>query len=336
MCSVVCRKTLGERHKKDAIKLPNAQRLTPSMPDTRQTQSFLIRRFEQVGITPKTRHGQNFLIDLNLLDLLFESARIGPGDVVLEVGTGTGSLTAKLARAAAAVVSVELDPQMHQLASEELVQYDNVTLLRRDALKNKNRLNPDVLATVRERLDEAPGRRFKLAANLPYNIATPIISNLLACDLPPATMTVTIQKELGDRIVARPSTKDYGALSVWVQSQCEAEIVRVMPPSAFWPRPKVHSAIVQIHLRPDWRERIPDLEFFHSFARSMFFHRRKFLRSVILSGYKGRLDKPQVDAIMAELGFNETTRAEQLDVPAMLRLCEAIRTELAECDRGAD
>lgn len=306
------------------------------MPDTRQTQSFLIRRFEQVGITPKTRHGQNFLIDLNLLDLLFESARIGPEDVVLEVGTGTGSLTAKLARAAAAVVSVELDPQMHQLASEELVQYDNVTLLRRDALKNKNRLNPDVLAAVRERLEEAPGRRFKLAANLPYNIATPIISNLLACELPPATMTVTIQKELGDRIVARPSTKDYGALSVWVQSQCEAEIVRVMPPSAFWPRPKVYSAIVQIRLRPDWRERIPDLEFFHSFARSMFFHRRKFLRSVILSGYKGRLDKPQVDAIMAELGFNETTRAEQLEVPAMLRLCEAIRTQLAASDRGTE
>lgn len=295
------------------------------MPDNRQTQSFLIRRFEQVGITPKTRHGQNFLIDLNLLELLFEAAQIGPDDVVLEVGTGTGSLTAKLARAAAAVVSVELDPQMHQLASEELLSFDNVTLLRRDALKNKNRLNPDVLSAVRERLDEAPGRRFKLAANLPYNIATPIISNLLACDLPPATMTVTIQKELGERIVARPSTKDYGALSVWVQSQCEAEIVRVMPPSAFWPRPKVHSAIVQIRLRRDWRERIPDLEFFHVFARSMFFHRRKFLRSVILSGYKGRLDKPQVDAIMAELGLDETTRAEQLDVPSMLRLCEAVR-----------
>lgn len=300
------------------------------MPDTRQTQSFLIRRFEQVGITPKTRHGQNFLIDLNLLDLLFEAAQIGPQDVVLEVGTGTGSLTAKLARVAAAVVSVELDPQMHQLASEELIRFDNVLLLRRDALKNKNRLNPDLLAAVRERLAEAPDRRFKLAANLPYNIATPIISNLLACDTPPATMTVTIQKELGDRIVARPSTKDYGALSVWVQSQCEAEIVRVMPPSAFWPRPKVHSAIVQIRLRPDWRERIPDLNFFHSFARSMFFHRRKFLRSVILSGYKGQLDKPQVDGLMAELGFSESTRAEQLDVPTMLRLCEAIRPRVQE------
>jgi 16S rRNA (adenine1518-N6/adenine1519-N6)-dimethyltransferase len=295
---------------------------------SRQTQSFLMRRFEQVGISPKTRHGQNFLIDLNLLDVLFETARIEPRDVVLEVGTGTGSLTGKLARAAAAVVSVELDPQMHQLASEELIDFDNVRLMRRDALKNKNHLNPDVLAAVKERLSAVPDARFKLAANLPFNIATPIIGNLLACDMPPETMTVTIQKELADRIVARPSTKDYGALSVWVQSQCEAEIVRLMPPTAFWPRPKVTSAIIHIRLRRDWRDRIPDLAFFHSFARSMFFHRRKFLRSVILSGYKGQLGKPEVDAIMSDLGFGETTRAEQLDVPTMLRLCETLRARL--------
>jgi 16S rRNA (adenine1518-N6/adenine1519-N6)-dimethyltransferase len=226
------------------------------------------------------------------------------------------------------VVSVELDPQMHQLASEELIYFDNVLLMRRDALKNKNRLNPDVLAAVSERLSAGADRRFKLAANLPYNIATPIITNLLACDMPPETITVTIQKELAERIVARPGTKDYGALSIWVQSQCEPQMVRVMPPAAFWPRPKVHSAIVHIRLRRDWRERIPDLEFFHTFARSMFFHRRKFLRSVILSAYKGRLDKPEVDAIMASLGFGETTRAEQLDVATMLRLCETIRARL--------
>jgi 16S rRNA (adenine1518-N6/adenine1519-N6)-dimethyltransferase len=241
---------------------------------SRQTQSFLIQRFEQAGISPKTRHGQNFLIDLNLLDLLFETAQIGPHDVVLEVGTGTGSLTARLAASAAAVVSVELDPQMHQLAGEELLEFENVLLMRRDALKNKNHLNPDVLSAVRERLAVVPDAYFKLAANLPYNIATPIITNLLACDTPPETMTVTIQKELADRMVARPSTKDYGALSVWVQSQCEAEIVRLMPPTAFWPPPKVTSAIVHIRLRRDWRERIPVLEFFHTCALSVFVQRR--------------------------------------------------------------
>ncbi|HVC93890.1 MAG TPA: 16S rRNA (adenine(1518)-N(6)/adenine(1519)-N(6))-dimethyltransferase RsmA [Pirellulales bacterium] len=295
---------------------------------TNQTQSFLMRRFEQVGILPKTKHGQNFLIDLNLLRLLFESAQIDHRDVVLEVGTGTGSLTALLAEAAAAVVSVEVDPQMHQLASEELVDFDNVTLLCQDALKNKNTLHATPLDAVRRQIEAVPGRRFKLAANLPFHIATPVLSNLLACELPPATMTVTIQKELADRIVARPSTKDYGALSVWVQCQCEVELVRVMPPTAFWPRPKVHSAIVQLRVRDDWRRRIPDLAMFHTFVRAMFFHRRKLLRSVLRSAYKDRLGKPDADEILASVGFGETTRAEELDVEALLRLCEAVRVRL--------
>jgi 16S rRNA (adenine1518-N6/adenine1519-N6)-dimethyltransferase len=295
---------------------------------SRQTQSFLMRRFAEVGIEPKTRHGQNFLIDLNLLHLLFETADVGPNDVVLEVGTGTGSLTALLAQAAAEVVTVELDARMHQLASEELIDVGNVLLMRRDVLKNKNHLNPDVVAAVVERLGTVEGRRFKLVSNLPYNIATPVLSNLLSCPALPDTMTTTIQKELADRIVAPPRTKDYGALSVWMQAQCESHIVRVMPPSAFWPRPKVTSAIMHIRIRRDWRERIPDLDFFHAFARAMFFHRRKFLRSVILSGYKNHLTKPDVDAIMVESGFGETTRAEELDVPTMLALCERIRQRL--------
>jgi len=203
-----------------------------------------------------------------------------------------------------------------------------VTMLRQDALKNKNRFHPHVLEIVREKLGEQPGRRLKLAANLPYNVATPVLSNMLSTDVVPVSMTVTIQKELAERITARPRTKDYSALSIWIQAQCDTEIIRIMPPTVFWPRPKVHSAIIQVVPREEKRNAIPDLEFFHSFVRSMFFHRRKFLRSELISAFKDKLDKTAVDEILAEQGLAGNSRSEELDVDAMLALCEASRTRL--------
>ncbi len=291
----------------------------------RHTVSYLTRRFQEIGLQPDSRHGQNFLVDLNLVELLIDSADLQPNDVVLEVGTGTGSLTSLMAPRAAAVVTVEIDEHLFQMAREELYDFDNVTMLRQDVLRNKNNLHANVLDTVREKLAEDPRRRFKLVANLPYNIATPLISNLLLTDIVPDSMTITIQNELADRIVAVPWTKDYGALSIWVQSLCDAEVIRVMPPSVFWPRPKVYSAIIHIVSRPERRALIPDLAFFHTFVRSMFFHRRKFLRSEVLSAFKGRLDKPTTDRILTQMELAMDARAEQLSVEQMLSLCELIR-----------
>jgi len=297
-------------------------------PSPRQTASFLMRRFQEVGLQPDKRRGQNFLIDLNLLQVLVDAADLSARDVVLEVGTGLGSLTAMLAQRAGAVITVEVDAHLHQLASEVLFGFTNVTMLLQDALRNKNNLHANVLAAVQSELDKDPARRFKLAANLPYNIATPIISNLLLTPITPVSMTVTIQKELAERITARPSTKDYSALSIWIQSQCAVRTLRVMPPDVFWPRPKVDSAIIHIVPDPEKRARIPDLRFFHTFVRAMFFHRRKFLRSVLLSATKEQLSKPAADRILQALGHGHDARAEQLDVEAMLALCEAVRREV--------
>ncbi len=306
------------------------------MPINRQTASFLQQRFNEVGIYPKGRHGQNFLVDLNLVDVLVRAAQLEKQDVVLEVGTGTGALTGQMAAQAGHVVTIEIDRQLHQLASEELIDVPNVTMVLQDVLRNKNNIHDTIISTVEEQLQKIEGSRFKLAANLPYNIATPLISNLLLTRITPYSMTVTIQKELADRIVAVPRTKDYSALSIWIQSLCSAEIVRIMPPTVFWPRPKVDSAI--IHIVPDEKKRaaIPDIAAYQKFVRSLFFHRRKFLRSVLISSFKEELGKPDIDRIMAMVKMGAETRAEELPVERILELYNASRVVLTESGKIDD
>ncbi len=296
------------------------------MSEPRQTASYLSKRLAAAGLRPVSRFGQNFLIDLNLIDLIARSAELRKTDVVLEIGTGVGSLTKRLSDAAGAVLSVEIDQNLHRLASEELEGRTNVRLIHGDALRNKNALRPEIMDNIRDALsrigDEA---RFLLVANLPYNVATPIISNLLLETPAPDAMVVTIQKELGDRMVAGPRTKDYGALSVWIQSLCEASIVRVLPPKVFWPRPKVNSAIIRLDAVPEWREKFIDLKHFHQLTRALFFHRRKFLRSVAISAMKGKLEKSDVDQVLQALGHGETARTEELTVAQVQELAEALR-----------
>jgi 16S rRNA (adenine1518-N6/adenine1519-N6)-dimethyltransferase len=249
---------------------------------------------------------------------------------VLEIGTGTGSLTEMMARRAAAVVTVEIDSHLFELASELLLEMPNVTTLRMDALRNKNHFDDRVMEAVGERLAAGPNRRLKLVANLPYNIATPVISNMLLAPHVPHSMVVTIQKELADRMTAVPSTKDYSALSVWMQSQCKVETVRVLAPSVFWPIPKVTSAIIRVTVDPELRGRIPDLKYFHQFVKAIFLHRRKFLRANVVPAMKEYLSKEQVDVILDEMGFAPDTRTEQLDVDTLLALAEKVRAAAPE------
>lgn len=291
----------------------------------RQTKSFLMNRLREIGVEPASRHGQNFLIDLNLVQMIVDSADLQPNDVVLEIGTGTGSLTTLMAPLAGQVVTVEIDANLFELASEQLLQFDNVTQLGCDALKNKNRFAPEVMDAVGNALASIRNSRLKLVANLPYNVATPILSNLLLCEHLPHMMVATIQKELGDRIVAEPWTKDYGALSVWIQSQANAEIVRVMPPKVFWPAPKVTSAIVRIVIDQQKRARIPDLKYFHQFVKSLFLHRRKYLRANVVSALKRHATKEQVDQLLEKMQFVNDTRTEQLSIEQLLEFTELVR-----------
>ena len=299
----------------------------PSATPPRQTAAYLKKWFAEVGFTIDARRGQNFLIDLNLLDLLIRAAEIQPADVVLEVGAGSGTLTTRLALLAGRVVSAEIDPRLAQLTREQLLMLgdagDRVELVEGDALHSKHRFADGLLEAVARAREASPGGRFLLVANLPYCVATPVISNLLAMPTPFDAACVTTQRELAERITATPGSSDYSGLSVWIGSQCRSEIVRVLPPSAFWPRPKVESAILRIETDPDRRQAIPDLDRFHAFVRDVFCHRRKLLRGVLTRMAGGRdqaKGRAIVERVFAEMGLGPQARAEEISPESFVRL----------------
>ena len=207
-------------------------------PSARQTHSYLRDLMEKRGLHPKNKLGQNFLVDLNLLDLIVRRAELTYDDLALEVGSGTGGLTARLVEVAGAVVSVEVDPAFAVMVREVIPKNPRVALIEADVLKNKNELNPDVLKTMRELQQLTGTTRIKLVANLPYAVATPVIANLLLTDLPIERMIVTVQWEIAERLTASPGTKEYGALAVLVQSLADVWVIRRLPPTVFWPRPR--------------------------------------------------------------------------------------------------
>src|SRR5437764_1126649 len=204
--------------------------------DPRQTLSYLRNLFEERGIRPKNKLGQSFLIDLNLIDLIQRTAELTPQDLAVEIGSGTGGLTARLIGHAGAVLSVEIDTAFHTLVSEGLGGRENLVLFHGDVLANKNHLNADVLQALRELGERSGCTRLKLVANLPYAVATPVIANFLLTDLPFERLVVTVQWEIAERLLASPDSKEYGALAVLVQSLADVELVRRLGPTVFWPR----------------------------------------------------------------------------------------------------
>jgi 16S rRNA (adenine1518-N6/adenine1519-N6)-dimethyltransferase len=300
--------------------MPDASQPVPS---PRQTLSYLHRLFESHGLEAKSKLGQNFLIDLNLLDLIVRTGETAATDAVLEVGTGTGSLTAKLAEHAGAVVTVEIDKSLQPVAKQVIGPRTNVRFVFGDCLAKKSELNPEMLAAWDEEAVRAGAAKKKLIANLPYVIATPLISNLLVSRTDIERMVVMVQWEIAERLRAAPGTKDYNALSVLVQSVADVETVRKVLPANFYPRPKVDSAIVLIRPNAEKRARVGDVLAFRRFLRDLYVHRRKNLRQALSGWPTGAKDKGVVDAKLAELGIDGKLRSEALDLEQHLRLARA-------------
>jgi 16S rRNA (adenine1518-N6/adenine1519-N6)-dimethyltransferase len=259
-----------------------------------QTKRQIQELLTAAGVSPNRRLGQHFLVDLNLMRLLVHSAGIGPGDVVLEVGTGTGSLTEALAPQAGHVVTVELDPTLVGIARSRLAEADHVQILNTDVLSSKGTIDPAVTAAVtraRDRLAEkgpegpegqaATGPRLLLVSNLPYDVAASVMINLVKGPMIADAMWVTVQKEVADRMTASPGGRGYGTLSIFLQATGEVELVRRLKPSVFWPPPGVDSAVVRYQRDETKVRRIPDMDLFGRVIALFLGHRRKMLRACV-------------------------------------------------------
>ena len=212
----------GYSRLKRRIHQPNLPRTSP----VRARPSRTCGLFERHGIRPKNKLGQNFLIDLNLIDLIVRTAELTRQDLALEIGSGTGGLTARLAEEAGAVLSAEIDHSFCELVRDAVRESDRVVLMQVDALRRKNEMNPNLIEALDELQARTRTRNLKLVSNLPYSVAVPVISNLLLTSLNFTRMVVTVQWEIAERLMAKPDTSTYAGLAVLVQSLADVTLVQ--------------------------------------------------------------------------------------------------------------
>jgi len=278
-----------------------------------QTKTQIESLLEAADLKPQKRYGQHFLIDRNLMDRLVDSAPIGPRDVVLEVGPGTASLTSLLAARAGAVVAVEADRAILDIATEQLHarQVGNVNLIHADILAGKHKIQPEVLAAVARQQAALAGRTM-LVANLPFDVASPLLINLALNHPTIDPLLFTVQKEVGARILARPGRREYGTLSVFVQAMADATRLANVPRQAFWPQPNVDAVMLQVTHSRGKRAAVGDVLHFAVTVRNLFGHRRKTLRHNLRTHYPQVATETLESATSIDLGRRpETLAAEE-------------------------
>lgn len=259
------------------------------------------------GIRPSRALGQNFLIDGNTVRKILRVAEVGPVDQVVEVGAGLGTLTVGLAQTARRVIAIEIDRAIVPALREVVAPFPNVELVAGDAL------GIDYGALLR------PGR-FRFVANLPYNIATPLLARLLSEVPQIEDFVVMIQREVGERLVASPGSRTYGAVSVLVAYHCGARLLGRVPPAVFWPPPRVESVIVRLLRRPP-PVAVPAGALM-GVVRAAFSQRRKTLRNALASA----LDRPPdaIEAVLRRAGVDPRARAEELSLQRFASIAEAL------------
>ncbi|MBQ7635944.1 MAG: 16S rRNA (adenine(1518)-N(6)/adenine(1519)-N(6))-dimethyltransferase RsmA [Lachnospiraceae bacterium] len=262
------------------------------------------------------RFGQNFLIDVHVLEKILKAADIGKDDFVVEIGPGIGTMTQFLCERAREVVAVEIDKNLIPILTEDTLKaYENLTVLNEDILKL------DLKKLIEEKNG---GNRIKVVANLPYYITTPIIMQLFEEHIPIENITVMVQAEVAERMEAGPGTKDYGALSLAVQYYAEPYIAAYVPQNCFMPRPNVSSAVIRLKLHDEKPVKVSDEKLMFSLIRASFNHRRKTLVNGLTADLGKTYTKEAILNALKKCGITETVRGEELTLEQFAQLSEAL------------
>ena len=270
-----------------------------------------IKVLQETNFTFQKKYGQNFLIDEHVVDKIINAAGIDKDTLVLEIGPGIGTLTQHLAEAAKEVAAVEIDDKLIPILENTLSSYSNVRIIHGDILKQ------DIDAIFN-------GRQFKIVANLPYYITTPIIMSLLEGRVNAQSITVMIQKEVAQRMEASPGSKAYGALSLAVQYYSEPYLAANVPPNCFMPRPNVGSAVIRLNILEKPPVSVKDEAHMFKLIRAAFNQRRKTLANAVKNFEGLSYERERIEEALRTLGFDERIRGEAMTLEDFARLSDEL------------
>ncbi len=269
---------------------------------------------EKYDFVFKKRFGQNFLIDGHVINKIINGSKITEDDLVIEIGCGIGSLTQELLEHAGKVIAIEIDKNLIPVVTETLKDYDNFEIINEDVLK----------VDIQEVIKNSGYKSAKIVANLPYYITTPIIMGLLEQNIDIDSITVMVQKEVGERMSAKESSKAYGSLTCVVQYYCEPYLVANVPVNCFMPRPNVDSAVIRLTKHKDKPIKVDKEKDFFEFIKIAFSQRRKTLVNCIFSSNKYDLSKEELGDLLEQCGFSKTARGESLKLSDFANIFEQL------------
>ena len=279
-----------------------------------QETKFILNKYQ---LKANKNLGQNFLIDANVVEKIVEVANIDKQDLVIEIGPGLGTLTKELLEKSGIVLCIELDSKMITILQDRFAMYKNIDIIHEDVL------NLDLKKIIKEKKEEYQLKTVKIVANLPYYITTPIVMKLLEEDLDIESITIMIQKEVADRLVAEPGTALSGSISYAIKYYAEPEVVLEVPNTAFLPAPQVDSEVIKLKIRKEPAVQVKNKNRLFQLIKMSFMQRRKTLINALYNG-KIMENKHEIEHMLLELNIDIKTRGEKLSLEQFAQISDYI------------